>query len=52
MNISEQLDTYKEGVKTYWAIFDTKAADEACKVLDEAWETYKEAEKAAEETPE
>lgn len=52
MNISEQLDIYMKSVKSHWRLFATKAAKEACKVLDETWETYKEAEKAAEETPE
>lgn len=48
----EKLDLYMKAIKSYWRLSGTKAADEACTALDEAWDAYLEADKAAKETPE
>lgn len=51
--VTEKIDIYQKTLMASVKILcDAKAADEACKAYDEAWETFKEAKKIAEETPE
>lgn len=50
---TEKIDIYREALMIHVKIFDdAKAANEACKAYDEAWEAFKETEKAAEKTSE
>lgn len=51
--VTEKIDIYTKALMATMKIFDdAKDADEACKAYDEAWEAFKEAEKAANETSE